>query len=244
MKFLSLFLRFVTCVSLFACAPHVVGKTPNGAEIVVIPLRLSNAYLIQSNVPVLIDAGTIGDAHDLSAALTDEGTSMRRVGLVVLTHAHADHAGVAAELQSFGARVVVGAGDADRLRRGVNDELRPTSATASLIKPLILNIFPETQPDVIVENEMDLAPWGIDGKVISMPGHTAGSLVVVLANHAAFVGDMMRGDVFGAPAEHYFHADREQNRKNIATLVQMGVERFYLGHGGPVDRTDVIAAFH
>lgn len=96
---------------------------------------------------------------------------------------------------------------------------------------------------------VNLAPWGIDGEVIAMPGHTAGSLVVRLSNQAAFVGDMILGGSLGgalsphSPGEHYFHADQPQNRRNIAELVKQGVETFYLGHGGPVTRADVIKAF-
>src|SRR5581483_9252729 len=216
------------------CGPTVVGRTPRGAEIVQIPLQLSNVYLVKTSTPVLIDSGTIGDEHDLQAALADQGLSLRRISLVVLTHAHADHAGLAASLQSYGARVVIGAGDFERATRGVNDELVPTSFTASLIKPLIRSIFPEFHADrAIAEGEsMDLAPWGIDGKIVQMPGHTAGSLVVVMSDHSAFVGDMFRG----GPNEHYYHADRERNRQNIANLCAQGVEKFYLGHGGPESR--------
>jgi glyoxylase-like metal-dependent hydrolase (beta-lactamase superfamily II) len=137
--------------------------------------------------------------------------------------------------------VVIGARDYERAGRGVNDDLRPTSFTASLTKPLIRNIFPELAANrAVAEGEpLDLAPWGIDGKVIAMPGHTAGSLVVVMSNHTAFVGDMMRG----GPAEHYFHSDRERNRRNIEALCAAGVETFYLGHGGPESRADVMRSF-
>jgi glyoxylase-like metal-dependent hydrolase (beta-lactamase superfamily II) len=226
---------------LVGCGPTVVGRTPKNAEIVRIPLQLSNAYLVKTDTPVLIDTGTIGDEHDLAAALADQGLSMRRIALVILTHVHADHAGLATTLQSFGARVVVGEGDAERAGRGVNDELKPTSFTASVLKPLIRGIFPELRPDQTVTEgaPLDLAPWGIDGQVIAMPGHTTGSLVVVMSNHAAFAGDMMRG----GPAEHYFHADRARNHQNIATLCNMGIDTFYLGHGGPESRSDVMRVF-
>jgi glyoxylase-like metal-dependent hydrolase (beta-lactamase superfamily II) len=43
--------------------------------------------------------------------------------------------------------------------------------------------------DLVVREPLDLAPWGVAGRVVPMPGHTPGSLVVVLDDGRAFVGD-------------------------------------------------------
>ena len=228
----------------------VVGQAPGGAAIVRIPLRLSNVHLIRTRTPVLIDAGTLGDMDDLQKALADYGVSPRSLGLVVLTHGHGDHAGLAADLRRMtDARIMLGEGDLGLARAGHNDELRPTGFTARLLKPFITDEYPELVPDITVRERVDLSPWGIDGHAIAMPGHTAGSIVVVMKDHSAFVGDMMLGGVFGgvlfagSPGEHYYQADREQNLRNIHALLAMGIEKFYLGHGGPVARDDVIAQF-
>lgn len=228
----------------------VVGKAPGGAEIVRIPLRLSNVHVVKTQAPVLIDAGTLGDMDDLSRAFEEYGVRAKSIGLVVLTHGHGDHAGLAFDLRrTTGAKIMLGAGDLGLAAAGHNDELRPTSFFASLLKPFITDEYPELTPDIAVRDRVDLRPWGIDGNAIAMPGHTAGSLVVVMSDHSAFVGDMILGGAFGgaffpsSPGEHYYQADREQNRRNIRTLLGMGVEKFYLGHGGPVSRADVVAAF-
>lgn len=63
-------LLLLACVG---CGPTVVGRTARGADIVQIPLQLSNVYLVKTNTPVLVDSGTIGDEHDLQAALADQG---------------------------------------------------------------------------------------------------------------------------------------------------------------------------
>lgn len=236
-----------------ACTPTaVVGNAPGGAPIVRVPLRLSNVHVIQASRPVLVDAGTIGDMADLLTALEDRKISARNLGLVVLTHGHADHSGLAFDLRRLsGATLMMGAADVALAQKGENDVLRPTSFTATLLKPFITSIYPSFEPDIAVKAgaDGDLRPWGVDGKAIAMPGHTSGSIVVVLSDNSAFVGDMMMGGSFGgaifpsSPGEHYYHADREQNRRNIKTLLDRGVEKFYLGHGGPVVRADVIAAF-
>jgi len=241
--FLILALTFV-----LGCAgPTVVGRAPlapsGSAEIVQIPLRLSNVFLIRARTPILVDAGTIGDLDDLEAALAERGVATSSVRLVILTHGHADHAGLAADLQKIArATVILGAGDVPLAAAGHNDDLRPTGFAGAILKPFITSIYPELVPDVTVRpgDSLDLAPWGLAGKIVAMPGHTPGSLVVLLADHTAFVGDMIAGGDLGglffphSPREHLYQADPVQNRRNIQRLLDLGVTKFYLGHGGPV----------
>jgi glyoxylase-like metal-dependent hydrolase (beta-lactamase superfamily II) len=240
-------------LSLSACGPSVVGRAPltSGAsvEIVQIPLRLSNVFLVRTRVPILVDTGTIGDMEDLDAALAERNTATSSIGLVIVTHGHADHAGLAAEIQKLArAPVVLGAGDAGLAAAGHNDDLRPTGFKGAILKPFITSIYPELFPDVLVKvgEPFDLSPWGLAGKVVAMPGHTPGSVVVLLDDHTAFVGDMISGGLLigpRSPQEHLYQADPIQNRKNIQTLLDLGIEKFYTGHGGPVARKDVMEAF-
>ncbi len=209
-------------------------------------------FLIRARTPILVDSGTIGDMDDLSAALAERGVAASSVSLVVLTHGHADHAGLAADLQKLArATIMLGAGDLPLAAAGHDDDLRPTGFLGALLKPFITSVYPELVPDVVVgpNAPVDLRPWGLDGKVVEMPGHTPGSVVVLLADHSAFVGDMIAGGDLGglisphSPREHLYQADPAENRRNIRKLLDLGVETFYLGHGGPVRRADVIAAF-
>jgi hydroxyacylglutathione hydrolase len=229
--------------------PTVVGSTKEGFPVVRITLRLSNVYLIEAKRPVLIDAGTVGDMYDLDQALEDRGVWPSQVALVVVTHGHADHAGLAADIrEKSGAAIWLGEGDVPLARAGQNDSLAPTSVLALTLKPFFTSVYRDFEPDVAVTSPVSLLPYGIDGEVFQMPGHTKGSLVVVLANQTAFVGDMMMGGLGGlvfpsSPREHLYQADRDANRRNIETLVKRGIVTFYLGHGGPVSREDVMKAF-
>ena len=52
---------------------------------------------------------------------------------------------------------------------------------------------------------------------------------------------MLDGLVFGAKVEeHLYEEDVRQNHCNVQRLLDAGVERFYLGHGGPVERGAVL----
>lgn len=240
----------ILCALLLGCAgPTVVGSTKEGFPILRVDLRLSSVYVLEAKRPILIDTGTPGDLPDLEQALKDQGIWPSRIALIVLTHGHADHAGLAADLRDeSGAPIWMGEGDLPLARAGDSGHLAATGAVASGIKPFITTVYRDFEPDVAVTAPMSLAPFGIDGEVLPMPGHTKGSLVVVLGNQTAFVGDIMMGGLGGLvfadrPKEHLYEADRDANRKNIETLIHRGVVTFYLGHGGPVSRKDVMKEF-
>ena len=230
-----------------------VGATPEDVPIVRIALSRSNVYLIKSKPPLLVDSGAQGDMEDLTAALRENGVSLAELGFVLVTHGHADHAGLASHIRSrSSARIILGAGDVPLASRGHDDELVPMNLTARVLRPFISGDYPPFTADILVREgtPLDLKPaTGVDGQVMAMPGHTLGSVVLVLANRAAFVGDLMMGGPLGGlfhpqdPQESYFHADRARNRQNIAQLLALGVETFYLGHGGPVSRKDVAKEF-
>jgi hydroxyacylglutathione hydrolase len=249
------FVAFALAALLAGCAytSTRVGATPEDVPIVRIALSRSNVYLIKSRPPILVDSGAQGDMEDLTAALRENGVGIAELGFVLVTHGHADHAGLARAIRSqSSARIILGAGDVPLASGGHDDELIPMNLTARVLKPFISGDYPPFTADILVREgaPLDLKPAaGIDGQVLALPGHTPGSVVLVLANHAAFVGDLMMGGPLGGlfrpqdPQESYFHADRARNRRNIARLLALGVETLYLGHGGPVSRKDVAKAF-
>jgi hydroxyacylglutathione hydrolase len=242
-----LVLGVVACLAGCGITTEIVGRTPPpGAEIIRIELTYSNAYLIRSRRPILIDSGAPGELPDIRRALADHGERLEDLALVVLTHGHGDHAGGAAAIRSAtGARIALGAGDLGMAAAGKNTPLPPTSLMARLIRPFVDFGYPPFVPDITVEDELDLRPYGIEGRVVRMPGHTPGSLVVLLENRSAFVGDQILGGWLGgtfrrhSPGEHYYQDDVDRNHENIRRLLARGVETFYLGHGGPVVAQDV-----
>lgn len=243
---------FVAVLALTGCsAVHEVGVAPNGAPIARIELTQSNAYVIEGRHSILIDTGSASDMLALETGLRELDLRPGDLSLAVVTHAHHDHAGLAHELQAaYGVKIMLGEGDADQAAAGVDDDLHPQNVTGFFLKPWLVKEFPEVQADVLVgAAPTSLRPWGLDGQVIEMPGHTRGSIVVLLSNHVAFVGDEMLGGYFGGaffphhPGEHYYQADPQANRANVKKLLAMGVETFYLGHGGPVARADVERAY-
>ena len=212
------------CAYASACAaPNaVVGQTKEGAPIIQLRLSISSVYLVKAKTNILIDAGSAPDLPALISGLAEHGVKPEEIGLVVVTHVHSDHAGLAAALQrDHHVKIMVGEGDRERAIAGHNDPLKPIGFTANLIRPMIVDEIPPFTPDLVVGRApIDLAPYGVDAQVVAMPGHTAGSIVVLLADDQAFVGDLLAGGYLGgvlAPGragEHYYHADRRRNRQS------------------------------
>lgn len=233
-------------VSLSGCShtTEVVGKVPatNGTETAVIRFRMgfSNIYLIKTNPAILVDAGSPGEEEKLRDLLAKQNVTYKDIGLVVLTHAHADHAGMAKFLKDQGIKVMMGAGDVEMARSGKNDELKPTSFLAKIIKLFADFPMPPFSADVVVSEPTSLKGFGLDAEVRPLPGHTPGSIMIIFSDHQAFVGDLMAGGTMNGlifsdhPVEHYFQPDTAVTHRTIQELINEGVTKFYVGHGGPL----------
>jgi glyoxylase-like metal-dependent hydrolase (beta-lactamase superfamily II) len=211
-----------------------------------IRLKLSNAYLIQGKRAILVDSGSPGESQQILKTLAQAGVAASDLSLLLHTHGHSDHAGSTADLRRLsGAPAAIHAADAARLRSGRNGPLPPTRLEARMIRPLVDKPFPGVEPDVVFKEELDLAPYGVDGRVVMTPGHTAGSVSALLASGEAIVGDVLMGGVMGGtfmgsrPNLHYFAEDSGQVRRSLEHLLDQPVHTLYVGHGGPL-ATDAV----
>jgi glyoxylase-like metal-dependent hydrolase (beta-lactamase superfamily II) len=80
---------------------------------------------------------------------------------------------------------------------GRNQATKPTSRRAKLLHWLVNDEFPPVRPDILLPDEMPLQAFGVDGKVVYTPGHTAGSISVLLSTGEAIVGDLLMGGWLG-----------------------------------------------
>jgi glyoxylase-like metal-dependent hydrolase (beta-lactamase superfamily II) len=237
-----------------ACActpgPRVVVPKSNGPAIATVTLRLSNVHVVLGESPLLVDTGSPGDARALERGLAKLGVRLADVKCAVVTHGHADHAGGARALQRRGITVIAGRGDLWHALDGIHGKLRATSFFARILKIIIPKRYEPFWPDVAIAEPYDLRACGVDGVVVPAPGHTRGSLVVLVdGGKVALVGDLFRGGAFAGyfhpwfPKEHFYQDDLEMAHRRIRELLARGVETFVLGHGGPAKRADVERAF-
>jgi len=87
---------------------------------------------------------------------------------------------------------------------------------------------------ILKENEYNLQDYGIPGSVIHTPGHTEGSLSVLLETGDAIVGDLAMNAFFLClkPRPSVFTCNSSKLRDSWDNLIMKGAKVIYPGHGG------------
>jgi hydroxyacylglutathione hydrolase len=215
-----------------------------------IKLKYSNCFLVQGEGNILVDAGSPGEEGRIVRALAKHGLELKDIGLILHTHGHIDHAGATKALTALHKiPTAMHPGDAFMAREGHNGMVIATSFSARIIKALVMRSIPIFEPSLLLEEGDDLSRWGIDGKIYNTPGHTDGSISIVLGNGEAIIGDIMMGGYLGGaimphkPDFHYFINNPKVLKRSIEKVLKWDVSQYYVGHGGPLAKADVVARF-
>jgi hydroxyacylglutathione hydrolase len=225
---------------------------PTIVRIPILPFGMVNAHLIVGDEGcVLVDTGLPGSHARIGRALAQRGRRFDDIRLIVVTHAHVDHAGAAARLRELsGAPILAHAADLDHYEQKKAMTFCETGWFGRLFMRtgLILQPFAPFRPDILLQDgeALDLRRYGIAGVARHTPGHTAGSLSVQLASGDALVGDLVASGILLGGIMRTGHAIRppfEDDPRIVATelqrLVDAGMQRFFMGHGGPLPRAEV-----
>jgi glyoxylase-like metal-dependent hydrolase (beta-lactamase superfamily II) len=81
---------------------------------------------------------------------------------------------------------------------------------------------------------LDLAPYGIAGTLIPTPGHTSGSVSVILKSGNAFIGDLIFPQIpSGRPGLPFWVDNPPDVYESVKILLKYNPQIFHLDHGGP-----------
>lgn len=207
-----------------------------------IKLRMSNAFLVLGTRPVLIDTGSPGEGRQIETELARNGVALTDLAAIIHTHVHADHVGsTAALLRHVNTPTLYHAADEPAMQRGTNGPLQGIGLRGAVLVPIMSGrAFPQFAPTAFLTDGMRLEPYGIPGTIHHIPGHTAGSVALVLDTGEAIVGDLLMGGVLGGallpnrPHYHYFAESIAQVHQSITHLLTFPVHTLFVGHGGPL----------
>ena len=196
---------------------------------------------------ILIDTGTNGQEEKLIKVLDKElGITPNDLSLIVITHAHMDHAGTCWYLKKHFPHVPIAVPDLEyeMLRRGEPAPSTPTNLVAKIlyIRGSRKKILP-FEPDLRFKGGEHLEEFGVKASIVHMKGHTEGNIAVMLDNKkAAIMNDVMKGGFFsyGKPGYHLFYDDKMQILKNIKWAFDEGFQTFLVTHGYAFTREPLI----
>jgi hydroxyacylglutathione hydrolase len=208
----------------------------------VIPLKLGivTLFIIKAKKVIIVDTGYPGNANKILGHLRENSIKPDDVSLIVLTHGHIDHYGSAAELRKItGAPIAAHKADAEFLKKGINYVGTPARLSGRVLKFFYggANLVKKTplEVDIIFNNDRDLQEFGIAGRIIHTPGHTEGSVSLILSSGEAIVGDLVMGGILfkGVPGYPLFVSDMSRLRESIQRVVRLSPTIIYASHGGP-----------
>ena len=222
-------------------------------RIPILPFNIVNAHLVRSDAGcILVDSGIPGSERKIARALARNRLSFNDIKLIIVTHAHTDHAGSAARLRQLsGAPILAHKDDADFYSRKEPMTFCPTGLVGRLFfkTPLPHQPYQGFAPDIMMKNgdSVNLQDFGVDGLVRHTGGHTPGSIAVELSSHDALVGDLVASGILiggiaftGHAIRPPFEDDPQTVARELQRMIEGGAKRFYMGHGGPLEATEVM----
>ena len=213
-----------------------------------------NCYLIDvEGGRILIDTSFPDKQGKLDAELAGAGGGPANdLRLIVLTHGDVDHAGNCAHLRrTHDVPIAIHRQDAEMVRSGdmasagSDTPDRHTVAfrfmtwAAGLLNNLT-NAGVEFEPSSRTcssRTEDDLSAYGLNARVVHLPGHSSGSIGILTGDGDLFCGDLLVNVL--RPSLHYYIDDLAQANESIRKLSDLGVGTVYPGHGKPFPLIDL-----
>lgn len=220
-----------------------IWRTKSGYSTYRVLSCFTNAYLISfGDKHVLVDTGKKSSYKKLQVGLNQLLPHGNRISHLIITHLHYDHCQNAARLKDeTGCTIITSKHEEEYARngftpipRGTNSLTRIISSIGKLIGKSGLGFEPFV-PDVTVEGEKDLTELGLNIRIIETPGHSIGSISIIVDNEIALVGDAMFG-IFKNSITPPFADDVDEMKRSWKMLLETGCGVYLPGHGKKIDR--------
>ena len=203
-----------------------------------LPYKLGtvNCYLIKTKTGyLLIDTGCSKQRTYLDSQLGSAGCKPGTLNLIVLTHGDFDHTGNCAHLrEKYGVKIAMHHDDSGMVERGNMFWNREKgNLFIRMIAPILFGFGKSNRfnPDFYLKDGDTLAEYGIDAKVIHIPGHSKGSIGVLTSDGDLFCGDLLENR--DRPRLNSIMDDMAAAGASTERLKKLGIKTVYPGHGKP-----------
>lgn len=204
-------------------------------------MRSVNGYLIkQDDDFTLVDVGVgSGFVDTLEKQMQANGHALTDIKHIIITHAHPDHCGGLADLQSrIDATTYAHPLDAPVIT-GEKDIPHADPATLGRVDRFLLNLSgnqPTGRVDQHIEEGQVLDFVHPGATVIHLPGHSDGQIGIWLPDEGTLTGgDVMMALPFGLSVPiKAVSPDWKAVKQSIRRVADMPIKTLCLGHGSPL----------
>jgi glyoxylase-like metal-dependent hydrolase (beta-lactamase superfamily II) len=203
-----------------------------------IEVQETNSYLLMgTGGTILIDPGPPGSGQTVVAGAEKAGLRPEDLKLILISHGHLDHYGAAAEVKAWCGAPVAAHHSEPAFSQDRRNALPPAQTVrGSLFRWLYLLFSPlapfkALEADESLDEQASLARFGVDARVMLVPGHSPGSLAVITDEGDAFVGDLFVN--YTIPSQPLYLSDRKAWRGSYERILALAPRMVYVGHGEP-----------
>lgn len=200
-----------------------------------------SSYLISHNHKhVLVDVGTKNKYAELKDKL-NYSLNGDKLDYLILTHTHFDHVQNTANIKrDFNPLIILNKNEASNLREGKNHLAKGRDLIAKFVllfeHPIFVG-YEGVNPDILMDTDyFKLDDLNI--KIIFTPGHTIGSISVIVDDEIAICGDAVCG-VSKRTIMPPFVNDMDEMIRSWEKLLSTNCDVFLPGHGHRVTREKI-----
>jgi len=192
-----------------------------------------NCYLLTTEKGfVLIDAGRRSGRKHLEQVLSKEGCKPGTLDLVIVTHGDFDHTGNCRYLHdTYHTNIAMHRDDAGMVEHG---DMFWNRQTGNVLMRKIINVtfsIPRFTPDVFLDEDSVLSTYGLNAKILHLPGHTQGSIGVLTSEMGLFCGDLFTNT--RRPELTSLVDNVLEMNESLKKIKNLGIRTVYPGHGSP-----------
>ena len=193
-----------------------------------------NCYIIENGVDgILVDTGK---KEFVNRVL--EACRQYHVKLIVLTHAHFDHAENAAQISNaLGIPIGMSEKDCNLIQSNASQGLSAETFLGKIVLSVSLKDFSvrtleKFKPDIFLKDGDSLSGYGVNASIIALPGHTDGSIGIDVDKKGIIVGDALMNMFY--PTVSMLYHNKSEMLDSAGKISRLGNRTIYFGHGKPM----------
>ena len=162
----------------------------------------------------------------------------KNIKLIILTHGHVDHVQNAAFLsEKLNAPIAMHHADDDLSKDNLLEPLYAHKLLGKLILALSVKSFqrdeiPPFEVELFLTDGDTFEEYGIEAEIIELPGHTKGSIGILVGQQELIVGDALMNMSY--PAKSMLYGNWPQVQQSADKISDSPARIIHFGHGNSV----------